>query len=185
MESYLPISYINDFIFCPRSIYFHQLYGRTEQRLYHKTEQANGKAAHKAIDNKRYSTSKHILQGIDIYSEEYCIGGKIDIYDEKKALLVERKKKIKFIYNGYIFQLYAQYYCLREMGYTVRQLRLHSIDDNKNYPVERPEKNKILRQSFRQQIKQIKEYDMSEPFNPNANKCRNCIYNNICDSFLC
>jgi len=96
----MPMAYLNDFIFCPRSIYFHQLYGRVEQRLYQSTDQTQGKAAHKAIDGQSYSTSKHILQGMGVYSEKYRIGGKIDTYDQKKALLVERKKKIRVITMG-------------------------------------------------------------------------------------
>ena len=61
--------------------------------------------------------------------------GKIDIYDKKKELLVERKKHIKEIYDGYVFQLYAQYYCMTEMGYNVSKLQIRSCDDNKIYKI--------------------------------------------------
>ena len=88
MEAYLSISYLNDFVFCPRSIYFHQLYGKVEQRLYQTTDQTEGKAAHKAVDEKTYSTSRHILQGAEVYSDKYKIGGKIDTFDIKKGVSV-------------------------------------------------------------------------------------------------
>lgn len=46
--NYIPISFLNDFIFCPRSIYFHQLYGRSNESIYHTTSQSEGKLAHKS-----------------------------------------------------------------------------------------------------------------------------------------
>lgn len=63
MEAYLPISFLNDFIFCPRSIYFHQLHGRVSQKIYQQTPQTRGLAAHKTIENKSYSSSTSVLQG--------------------------------------------------------------------------------------------------------------------------
>lgn len=107
MEETIIISYLNDFIFCPISIYFHKLYGNLDRNLYQTEYQINGTNAHKAVDNKTYSTSKNILQGIDIYSQKYGIEGKIDIFNINKGELVERKNKIKQIYDGYVFQIYA------------------------------------------------------------------------------
>lgn len=121
MELYLKITYLNDFIFCPLSIYYHQLYGGLAERLYYNDAQLDGKAVHETIDNQHYSTHKNILQGIDVYSDEYKLCGKIDIFDTKKGLLTERKKHIEKIYDGYLFQLYAQCLCLREMGYKVNE----------------------------------------------------------------
>ena len=71
MELYLKISNLNDFIFCPLSIYYHQLYGELEERMYYGQAQLDGKAAHSAVDEKRYSTHKNILQSLDVYSNEY------------------------------------------------------------------------------------------------------------------
>lgn len=90
MELYLKITYLNDFIFCPLSIYYHQLYGDLAERLYYNDAQLDGKAAHEAIDNQHYSTHKNILQGIDVYSDEYKLCGKIDIFDTEKGLLQKR-----------------------------------------------------------------------------------------------
>ena len=33
MDDYILISWLNDFIFCPISIYFHQLYGNKEKKF--------------------------------------------------------------------------------------------------------------------------------------------------------
>jgi CRISPR-associated protein Cas4 len=181
MESYLTISFLNDFIFCPRSIYFHQLYGRVNQRLYQTAAQTKGKAAHKTIDNQHYSTAKAVLQGTSIYSSRYNLGGKIDTFDTDKGLLVERKKKIKVIYDGYIYQLYAQYHCLTEMGYNVRKIRFHSLDDNKNYPIKLPHEAPELQRAFEDTLQQIRSYNLEDDFTANPNKCKYCIYHNLCD----
>lgn len=182
MESYLPISYINDFIFCPRSIYFHGLYGGADESLFHTTDQSEGRAAHKSTDTKGYTTSKDILQSVEVYSIKYGIGGKIDIFDKAKGLLIERKKKIKAVYDGYIYQLYAQYHCLSEMGYTIKSIRIHSMDDNKNYPILLPREDTYRQKEFEKLIYQIKTFDLSQEISLNPNKCKRCIYNLLCDA---
>jgi CRISPR-associated protein Cas4 len=68
MESYITLSFLNDFIFCPRSIYFHQLYSGLNYELYKQKPQIAGEAAHSNIDNKNYSTRKNILQDIEVFS---------------------------------------------------------------------------------------------------------------------
>lgn len=181
MEQYLKISYLNDFIFCPLSIYYHQLYEGLSERLYYGAAQLDGKAAHAAIDEKRYSTHKDILQGIDIYSDEYKLCGKIDIFDKTKCLLTERKKHIATIYDGYVFQLYAQCICLREMGYTVKKIRFYSSDDNKVYEIKLPEENLEMFEKFKATVNQMRDFN-ADTFEPqNADKCSNCIYNDFCD----
>ena len=92
MEDLILISNLNDFIFCPVSIYFHKLYGKLDKKLYQSEYQINGTNAHKAIDNKKYSSRKNILQGIDIYSSKYGIEGKIDIFDIAKKELVSQNE---------------------------------------------------------------------------------------------
>jgi len=54
MESYIQISFLNDFIFCPRSIYFHQIYKNFDTSMYHENIQIEGKIANKSIDQKKY-----------------------------------------------------------------------------------------------------------------------------------
>lgn len=106
METYVLLSELNDFIFCPRSIYWHHIYGRYTTSSYHTTSQILGNIAHKTIDNQTYSSRKTILQGISIYSNRLKIAGKIDIFDTRTGILTERKRKIKKIYDGYLLQLY-------------------------------------------------------------------------------
>jgi CRISPR-associated exonuclease Cas4 len=185
MEGYILISYLNDFIFCPRSIYFHQLYGELTTRLYHDRPQIEGKAAHTAIEEKRYSTRRKILQGIEIYCEKYGICGKIDLFDTEEGLLTERKKHIATIYDGYIFQLYAQYYGLTEMDYIVKNMRFYSCDDNKTYPVKLPYEDQIMQKAFEDTVSAINSCDLKNFVQTNSEKCRNCIYEPLCDQSLC
>ena len=181
MELYLKISYLNDFIFCPLSIYYHQLYGELSERMYYSKSQLDGKKAHSAIDEKRYSTHKNILQSLDIYSNEYKLCGKIDIFDTEKGLLTERKNHIETIYDGYIFQLYAQCLCLREMKYDVKKIRLYSCDDNKIYKIPLPESDEPMFNKFKNINKKLQEFSPALYKPTNAEKCRNCIYNDFCD----
>ena len=184
MEAYLQISYLNDFIFCPLSIYFHQLYGSLSERLYYTDYQFNGKAAHAAIDEKRYSTHASILQGMDIYSDKYKLCGKIDIFNAETGLLTERKKHIAKIYDGYLFQLYAQYFCLQEMGYDVKKIRFYSSDDNKIHSVLLPNEDEEIFAKFEQTITEMQSFNVDEYFPVNENKCLQCIYSNFCDRAL-
>lgn len=186
MEEIILISYLNDFIFCPVSIYFHKLYGEVDKILYQSNYQLNGTNAHKSIDNKTYSTRKDILQGIDVYSKKYNILGKIDLFDVSLGLLTERKKKVTEIYDGYIFQTYAQYYGLKEMGYDVKKIKIHSIDDNKNYDIKLPCEDKEMNNKFEKLIKDINNFDLENFKQENIHKCQKCIYEPSCDrSMLC
>ena len=181
MESYVSISFLNDFIFCPRSIYFHQIYGRQEQISYQDIPQIAGKVAHQTIDSKSYSTRKNILQGIPVYSSKYQIHGKIDIFDNDTGVLTERKKHIKVIYDGYVMQIYAQYHCLKEMGYQINHLKLYSMDTNKSYAIPLPQDDLIMQNKFEKLIEEINAYNLHQPFQVNPKKCARCIYNNLCD----
>jgi len=177
MNSYIQISKLNDFIFCPYSVYIHSIYSDFNPRGYHKTHQVVGKIVHETIDKKTYSTSRFLLQGLEVYSEKYNLVGKIDIFDSKKGFLIERKYKIKKSFDGYKFQLYAQMFCLEEMNYKIKKMFLHSLSDNKRYEVPLPNKQELL--EFEELIKTIKEYK-PELKKINKNKCKNCIYKPLC-----
>lgn len=180
MESYIPISILNDFIFCPISIYFHNLYNG-EEMLYQDLPQIEGKQAHQTIDNKTYSTKKTVLQGIEVFCHRYNICGKIDIYYLENKALVERKKKIIEIYDGYVFQLYAQYFCMLEMGYEIETLKLYSYDNNKSYFVDLPENNNEMFMKFENLINEMNNFEPKKFVMTNSNKCKNCIYSQLCD----
>ena len=181
MEELLSFTSLNDFIFCPVSIYFHRLYGNVEKFLYQNTDQINGTKAHETIDNKKYSGSANCLQSLDVYCEKYNLIGKIDLFDKNTNTLIERKKKVRTIYDGYVFQVYAQYFAMTEMGYTVKKIIIHSIDDNRNHLIDLPENNKAMLNKFENVIFDINNFDFSSFIQTNSNKCHRCIYEPYCD----
>ena len=181
MQSYIKISNLNDFIFCPRSIYFHGLYEDKEQKLYHREAQTQGKISHKSIDNKTYSSRKNIIQNLEIYSSKYNLCGKLDLYDSDEQKIIERKHYINKIYDGYKYQVYAQYFCLIEMGYNVRSIAFHSLKDNKKHPLAIP--NKKETEEFEKLIEKFKRFSLDDKFTQNEKKCQNCIYSPLCDYY--
>lgn len=73
MEDYISISTLNDFIFCPYSIYLHNVYMEADEGLYHATPQTRGRIAHESIDNKKVSNRADDLQSLPVISEENAI----------------------------------------------------------------------------------------------------------------
>lgn len=180
METPISITTLNDFIFCPASIYFHMIDAETEKMSYQSHFQLNGTHAHEKSDNREYSSRRDVLQGVSIYSGEYNLIGKIDTFDIASGVLTERKRLIKNIYDGYVFQIYAQYYCLVEMGYKVNKMRLYSMIDNKSYHIEKPEDNEQMLLKFKNTIKQISEFSLAGFKQDNIEKCNKCIYEPLC-----
>ena len=109
MDDYIAISTLNDFVFCPYSIYLHNVYMETDEGVYHASPQTRGKIAHKTVDEKRTSNRADELQSLPVISHTYRLMGKIDIYRRREKKLIERKYQLKNIFQGQIFQLWAQY----------------------------------------------------------------------------
>jgi CRISPR-associated exonuclease Cas4 len=49
METLLPITYLNDFVFCPHSIYLHQVFDNAEIEVYSAAPQQKGREAWRCI----------------------------------------------------------------------------------------------------------------------------------------
>lgn len=180
MESYLTITQINDFIFCPRSLYYNGIYrDSSDKSTYHDTPQIIGLAHHKTIDDGTYSSDAGVVTGLMVYSERYNLLGRIDILDIKRKLLTERKYSVTAVYDGFRYQLYAQYFALTEMGYQVEHLRLHSKKDNRNYDIPLPDAVEIS--SFELMLDKVRSFRITDDFVPNPNKCAHCIYASLCD----
>ena len=76
MEDYILISQLNDFIFCPYSIYLHNVYTDASEDVYHATPQTQGRIAHETVDKKTESRDKNTLLALPVYSEHYGLLGK-------------------------------------------------------------------------------------------------------------
>ena len=182
-DDYLQISKLNDFMFCPYSIYLHNVYENFHESSYHSTYQTAGKLVHAPIDKAEFSTEKDIMQGNAVYSNKYKLVGKIDTYNKKTKELVERKNKIKELYEGYYLQLYAQYFCLTEMGYEVEKLSFYSLSDNKKYKIDQPDAEARIK--FENFINTMQNYDIDTFEGVSKSKCEKCIYNVLCPYSKC
>lgn len=183
MESYLMITQINDFLFCPRSILFHDfLRDNFVPGHYRETPQVQGLAAHAAIDEQRYSSKKNILQGTMVYSHRYGLLGRIDLFEIDTGCLIERKYSVSAVYDGFRFQLYAQKFALEEAGYVVKSMTLYSVRNNKKYLIPLPDQSAI--EEFEQILKKIRKYIPFEDRSAvNLQKCHHCNYREICIFF--
>lgn len=182
MNDYIVISTLNDFIFCPYSIYLHNVYSDTDEDVYHAVPQTRGKAAHAASDEKRSSTRKDDLQSLSVISEKYRIYGKIDIYFGGRHMLVERKYQLKQIFRGQYYQLWAQYFCMKEMGFDVLKLAFYEISTNRMIPVPLPGDNDIC--DFESFLSRFRSYDPLAQIQINPNKCSHCVYSALCDKIF-
>ena len=180
MEELMPISYINDFTFCPASIYFHGLLEKTDRMIFQSRDQINGSASHRTIDSNTYSSKKDVLQGLSICSIKYGLIGKIDIFNIENGTLIERKKHISKIFPGHIFQLYGQYFGLIEEGYDVKKLQIHSMDDNRTYNIPHPDAENSLLKDFESVIEKMHEFKIDDFEQDNVSKCKRCIYSPLC-----
>lgn len=174
MESYIQISKINDFLFCPMSVFLQSIYENFSDKLYHRTPQVVGRIKHEAIEKGTYSSARRFVVGMSVWSEKYQLMGKIDVYDSKECALIERKTQVKQIYDGYRYQLYAQYFALTEMGYPVKKLFIHSLGDNKRYEISLPAAEECSR--FEKTIAKIRMFSMKEFKDHICPRCAEGIY---------
>ena len=179
MEFFLPISYLNDFVFCPYSIYLHQVFDNNKEDVYSANPQQRGKSAHNSVDNSKTVKSKKLLSGTYVISNKLGIYGKIDQYFVDERKLVERKFSLTTIYRGYYYQIWAQCIALEEMGYPVDQLYFHSIKNNKRIEIPKPKQKEI--QELKNHIKKIARFDFESAIKVNPQKCSHCIYAALCD----
>lgn len=150
----------------------------TDEGVYHATPQTKGKTAHKNID-EQISHDKNELQALSVYSENLGIMGKIDIYRVRERILIERKYQLLKIYRGQLYQIWAQYFCMREMGYPVEKLAFYEMSTNKMIPLDLPGETEFS--ELKNFIKRFKNYDPAIFAPENPNKCLHCIYCNLCD----
>lgn len=178
----ISISTLNDFIFCPYSIYLHNVYMEADEGLYHATPQYKGRYAHRTVDEKNYSTRTNELTSLSVCSDKLGLIGKIDLYKVDKQCLVERKYRLPSIFKGQIYQLWAQYYCMIEMGYEVTSLAFYETSTNKTHPVKMP--TEVDYEELKRFVATFRDYNPNQPIHVNPNKCAHCIYCSLCDKTM-
>ena len=152
----------------------------SDDSVFKATPQIRGTAAHKSIDTKTYSNRCDDLLALPVYSEEYGLMGKIDIYKKREKTLIERKYSLGQIFQGQIYQLWAQMLCMIEMGYEVNSLFFYDTSRNKTIPVKMPSNTDL--DNFKLFLDKFRSFDpLYSSFSININKCRHCVYCNLCD----
>ncbi len=180
METFLPLSYLNDFIFCPYSIYLHQVFDNTKEEVYSAQPQQKGKSQHQIKEQIELADNKvKVLSEIYVISNTLGVYGKIDQYYPTEKKLIERKYSITTIYRGYYYQLWSQYIALQEMGFEVKSIYFQTIKNNQTIAVNLPTKRDI--EELKNHIKKIARYDFNQNINVNPEKCKRCIYAALCD----
>lgn len=182
METFLQITYLNDFVFCPYSIYLHQVFDNNAEDLYSANPQQRGKSAHQPIDifdeEKKFKSIAE-LKGIYVISNKLGVYGKIDTLYVKEKKLVESKYSITNIYRGYYYQIWAQYFALIEMGFEIKTLSFFSIKDKKEHLIPLPNNQDLA--ELQCHIRKIARFDFESEININPVKCKHCIYASLCD----
>lgn len=179
MENFINITMLNDFIFCPYSIYLHSIYDKSQEEVYYSKFQFKGKRLHDFIDNNK---DKKDWKNAFVYSEKYKIYGKIDEYKRNTEELIEYKSKATILFKGYYYQLWSQYLCLKEMGINVKRLFFYDFKEKTKIPVEFPTNKNI--DELVLHIKTVQRFDFSLDIPINSNKCNRCIYRNLCDKTI-
>lgn len=150
-----------------------------DDSLFHAKPQTTGRIAHSSVDTKTYTTSKDVLQSIPIVSNKLGLIGKIDLFYKNDKLLVERKYQLKQIYQGQLYQIWAQYLCLLEMGYEVEYIEFFEISTKRRIPLALPSAYDI--EMLCSHIEKYKHYNPADVIPINPNKCVHCVYCNLCD----
>lgn len=150
-----------------------------DKDIYHAAPQIRGTLSHQATDGKTASTKADVLLSLPVYSERFHLMGKIDVYHKKTKKLIERKYQLKQIFQGHIYQLWAQMFCLREMGHEVELLAFYEQSTNRMIDVALPTDEEI--EQFKEFINQFFNYNPADDLTVNPNKCSHCVYCNLCD----
>ena len=152
----------------------------TDEFFYKATPQIAGTIAH--VKTELYTATKQSkdILSLQVYSDELGVVGEIDVYKLDKKQLIERKNTLKVIFRGQLYQLWAQYFCMVEMGYEIESMAFHEISTGKLIPINIPKDKE--KQELKDFIKKYVNYVPDKDIIPiNKNKCLHCIYCNLCD----
>lgn len=174
----IPFSLLNDFIFCPYSIYFHNIYKSYNNLLYTDILQIKGKNNHQTIEKKSYK-KKNWIENFPLSSERYLVYGFADLFNIKEKIIFERKLKIKNnLFLGQKMQLVAQYLCFKDIGISIKKIKVLSQNENKIYTINIPNQKDI--DQLKKLVEKIINFNLDSSLAINKNKCKNCIYKNWC-----
>lgn len=153
-----------------------------DEGLYKALPQVRGTIAHETVDKHTYSSLKTVITSMTVYSPTLRLIGKIDLYKQNSKTLIERKYQFKNPYEGQIYQLWAQYFCMIEMGYEVEHLVFHATASNRTVPIILPHETE--RKELESLVSKIRNYEIGETAAVSRSRCQHCIYCNMCDKTI-
>ena len=178
-DNFINITALNDFLFCPYSIYLHNAFMDMDEDIFVAAPQVKGKAAHKEIDSRTFSKNENDVQSLKVFSNELGLMGVIDLYRKDEKHLVELKNKVGgSLFLGQKVQLWAQYYCLTEMGYQVEKISVYEKSKGVFHDVKIHDSED--RNTLENLITKFRQFDFSQQIEINTKKCTHCIYCNLC-----
>ncbi len=151
----------------------------TDKGLYHATPQTKGVVAHEQLDDRIEQELPDDLYGLAVYSDRLGVMGKIDHYNVSAKRLIEYKNNLKQIFRGQLYQLWAQYFCMIEMGFEINAIGFYELSSGRFIPVDLPDS--VEWNELNQFIARFKNYNPEDSLKVNVNKCIHCIYCNLCD----
>lgn len=93
MNDYIPLSTLNDFIFCPYSIYLHSVYMESDEDLYKATPQIKGAirlqfSVYEVRNTKRIVNN--LMSKIEAYAKHFTADDSVILFD------IEAEKLTKY-----------------------------------------------------------------------------------------
>ncbi|MFH8038858.1 MAG: CRISPR-associated protein Cas4 [Candidatus Aenigmatarchaeota archaeon] len=186
----IPVTWIKQYYFCPRIIYYLGVLGYSERltesmiegKEFHLSEEKKAKRR-KSVAGERKEQAKSVLSRLLITSEKLGLYGIVDeVYEINNGLvIVENKfmKSPKKPYPSHIYQAVAYAMLAEEkIGKIVRKIIIKYVKDDKTFEIPLTEDLKKHVQWTVSRIRSIIEKEKLP--RGNYKKCKNCGFIKIC-----
>lgn len=164
-EFLVHVSDLNQFLYCPRRLYY---------LMYYQTQGMNEYLADGRENHSRQSRRGGWIRELYLHSDRLCLHGKVDLVDKTEGIVpVERKHGDRFYENDQI-QLAAYAMLLEEsLGERVEQGIIYLYGTGQRYTIPITDD---LREGVMNTISSIRSMDPDSlpDFAENRNKCRRC-----------
>lgn len=186
----IPATWIKQYYFCPRIIYFLGVLGCSERLTesmiegveFHSSEGEKAKRRRSVAGGRREQV-KYVWRRLSVASERLGLYGVVDeVYETENGLVVVESKLMKAPrkpYPGHIYQAVAYAMMVEEkIGRMVRKIIVKYLRDDKTFEIPLTED---LKKHVLWTIRRIKSIIQKEKLpKGNHRKCRNCGFTKIC-----
>ncbi|MEM1553230.1 MAG: CRISPR-associated protein Cas4 [Candidatus Bathyarchaeia archaeon] len=190
LTNLIPATWIKQYYFCPRIIYFLGVLGYNERltesisegKDFHSSEEHRAKRR-KSVAGERKEPAKSVWSKLAVASEKLGLYGVIDeVYETENGLVVIENKYMKASkkpFPGHIYQAAAYAMLAEEKIHKVaRKIVIKYLRDNKTFEIPLTEN---LRKHVIWIISRIKSIIEKEKLpRGNPKRCRNCGFTKIC-----